>query len=259
MSSITMTSPPVVDVLTEKPRISSIDMLRGIVMVIMALDHSRDFYHLGALTSDPTNMQTTTPVLFFTRWITHFCAPAFVFLAGTSIHISAQRKSKKDLSMFLLTRGLWLIVLEAVVVRFGLFFNFYYDLTVFQVIWAIGAAMVCMAALIHLTDNWILGIGLFITFGHNATDGLRLETGDPMFPIWAMLRQTGFMSLSADSNLMVMYPLLPWLGIMMLGYALGRLYRKDFDPRKRQKLLITWGLATIGLFVLIRATNLYGD
>ena len=113
------------DAVTEKVRIVSIDIVRGVVMVIMALDHVRDYFHFGALSYDATNMQTTTPALFFTRWITHYCAPTFVMLAGTSIYISSKRKSKSELSMFLLTRGLWLILLEMVVVRLGLFFNLY--------------------------------------------------------------------------------------------------------------------------------------
>jgi uncharacterized membrane protein len=259
MSTVTMTSPPLADVLTEKPRISSIDLVRGIVMVIMALDHTRDFYHAGALTSDPTNLATTTPLLFFTRWVTHFCAPAFVFLAGTSIHISAQRKSRKDLSIFLLTRGLWLIFLEVVVMRFSFFFNFYYDVTIFQVIWAIGASMICMAALIYLSEYAILGIGLLITFAHNATDAVALQPGEPLFPLWAFLRQTGFMSIAADKNLMVMYPLLPWLGIMMLGYALGKLYRKEVDPGRRRKYLLSIGLGCVALFFVLRMINVYGD
>jgi len=259
MSTVTITSAPVADVLTEKPRISSIDLVRGIVMVIMALDHARDFYHFGALSADPTNLQTTTPVVFFTRWITHFCAPAFVFLAGTSIRISLLRKTKKELSIFLLTRGLWLILLEVLVVRFGLFFNLYYDITIFQVIWVIGASMVCMAALIHISEYAVLAIGLLITFGHNATDAIRLQAGDPLFPVWAFLRQTGFLSISPENNVMVMYPLLPWLGIMILGYVLGKLYRTDFDPVQRQKVLLRIGLACVGLFIVLRLINEYGD
>jgi uncharacterized membrane protein len=258
-TTATTTSPPVQDVLTEKPRISSIDLMRGIVMVIMALDHARDFYHQGALASNPTDLETTTPVLFFTRWITHFCAPTFVFLAGTSIYISAQRKSRKDLSIFLLTRGLWLIVLELTVVRFGLFFNLHFDATILQVIWAIGAAMVCMAALIHFSDNVILALGLLIIFAHNATDAVPLQPDDAFYGLWAVLRQSGFLALSPENSLLVMYPLIPWLGIMMLGYCLGRLYRKDFDPVRRQKMLINIGLAVVALFIILRMINIYGD
>jgi uncharacterized membrane protein len=253
----TLTAPA--DVLTEKPRISSIDMLRGIVMVIMALDHARDFFHQGGFFYNPTDMNTTTPVLFFTRWITHYCAPTFVFLAGTSIYISAQRKPKKELSIFLLTRGLWLILLEVVVIRFSFFFNLYYDLTIFQVIWVIGASMVCMSLLIHLSPRIVLLLGLLLVFGHNLTDSTQLQPGNALFPVWAMLRQTGFFEVAPGKAFMVPYPLLPWLGIMLLGYCLGELYAKTFDPAKRQKLLFRMGLAAVALFVLLRFINGYGD
>jgi uncharacterized membrane protein len=247
------------DLLVEKPRIASIDVMRGIVMVIMALDHVRDFFHQGAFAYNPTDMATTTPAIFFTRWITHYCAPAFVFLAGTSIFISSQRKSKKELSMFLLSRGLWLILLEVVVVRFGLFFNLYYDITVFQVIWVIGASMVCMAALIHLKYPLVLALGLLITLGHNLTDGIQLQPGDNFYFVWAFLHQTGFLNVSADKNFLVFYPLLPWLGIMILGYCLGVLYSKGYSQETRIKLLMRLGLIATGLFIIIRAINIYGD
>jgi uncharacterized membrane protein len=232
--------------------------MRGIVMVIMALDHVRDFFHQGGLTSDPTSMATTTPAVFFTRWITHYCAPTFVFLAGTSIYLNSKRKEKNELSVFLLTRGLWLILLEVVVIRFGLFFNFYYDVLVFQVIWAIGASMVCMAALIHLSYRWILIIGLIIVFGHNITDAFALQPENSFFGVWGFIRQSGFFSLTPNTTLWVPYPVLPWLGIMILGYCLGKLYT-DFEPEKRQKLLLTIGLSAVGLFILLRLINIYGD
>jgi uncharacterized membrane protein len=247
------------DALTEKPRISSIDMMRGIVMVIMALDHARDFFHLGGFAYNPTDMNTTTPVLFFTRWITHFCAPTFVLLAGTSIFISSQRKSKKDLSVFLLTRGLWLLAIEVIVMRFSFFFNFYFDVIVFQVIWVIGASMICMAALIHLPYRAVLAIGLVLSFGHNLTDSIQLQPGDAGFTAWAILRQSGFFPITPSNNLFVLYPLFPWLGIMILGYCLGRLYTKEFNPENRQKLLFRIGLAALALFVVLRLINSYGD
>jgi uncharacterized membrane protein len=253
---ITLTAPT--GVLTEKSRISSIDLMRGLVMVIMALDHVRDFFHQGGLVSDPTNMATTTSAVFFTRWITHYCAPTFVFLAGTSVYLNSKRKAKKELSVFLLTRGLWLILLEVVVVRFGLFFNFYYDVIVFQVIWAIGASMVCMAALIHLSYRWILIIGLIVVFGHNIADNFSLQPGNSFFGVWGFMRQSGFFNLTPNTIMWVPYPLLPWLGIMMLGYCLGKLYT-DFQPGKRQKLLLVLGLGTVGLFSVLRLVNGYGD
>jgi uncharacterized membrane protein len=258
MNTATLTM-PAGSVIADKARISSIDLMRGVVMVIMALDHTRDFFHEGALTSNPTDLQTTTPILFFTRWITHFCAPTFVMLAGTSIFISSLKKSKNELSLFLLTRGFWLIVLEVVVMRFSFFFNFYYDVTIFQVIFVIGASMICMAAISRLPYTAILSIGILLLFGHNIGDYFRLENGDTFFGAWAILRQTGFLSLAPDHGLMVMYPVLPWLGIMTLGYALGKLYTKEFSSQRRQKMLLTiGGLAILG-FIVLRLINSYGD
>jgi uncharacterized membrane protein len=249
---------PMTDAVTEKVRIVSIDIVRGAVMIIMALDHVRDFFHLGALTSDPTNLQTTTPALFFTRWITHYCAPTFVMLAGTSIYISTKRKTKSDLSIFLLSRGLWLILLEVVVVRFGLFFNFYYDVTVFQVIWAIGASMVFMSLLIHLSYRTLLVIGLGIIFLHNLTDLVALKPGDNFFVLWGFLRQSGFFNITPTTVFWVPYPVLPWLGIMIFGFCLGKLYT-DFTREERKKKLLTYGVTAIGLFILLRFINIYGD
>lgn len=161
--------------------------------------------------------------------------------------------------MFLLSRGLWLILLEVVVVRFGLFFQLYYDITVFQVIWVIGASMACMAALIHLKYPAVLAIGLLITFGHNLTDGIQLQPGEPLHFIWAFLRSTGFLAVSPTANFMVIYPLLPWLGIMILGYCLGTIYTSKYSSADRKKTLLKLGLIATGLFIVLRAINIYGD
>jgi uncharacterized membrane protein len=244
---------------TQKVRISSIDLMRGIVMVIMALDHSREFFHLGGFFYDATNMQTTTPVLFFTRWITHFCAPTFVFLAGTSIFITSKRKTAGELSLFLLSRGFWLLVIEVVVMRFALFFNFHYDVIVLQVIWAIGASMILMAILVRLPFKILLGIGLLITLTHNLGDGLRLQPGDTFFGIWSLLKQPGFVPLTESTNILSFYPMLPWLGVMILGYCLGKLYTSEFGASARRKLLLQLGLICIALFIVIRFINVYGD
>ena len=151
-------------------RIQSIDILRGIVMLIMAIDHVRDFFHIHGNTDDPLNLATTTPALFFTRWITHFCAPIFVFLSGTSIYLQSLRKTKKELSLFLIKRGLWLIVAELLIVSLGITFNPLYNFVVLQVIWAIGISMVILGALIHTSFRFILLLGLVIVFGHNLLD-----------------------------------------------------------------------------------------
>jgi uncharacterized membrane protein len=245
-------------VLVEKPRISSIDLMRGVVMVIMALDHSRDFFHTDVLQYDPTNLERTNAFLFFTRWITHFCAPTFVFLSGTSIFISSQRKTKKEMSIFLLTRGLWLILLEHTIIRFGITYNLLYDVMIFQVIWTIGASMVLMAALIHLPARAIFAVGLAILFGHNLLDPvvLKIEDGVPFF-IWSLVHQPGFIPMK--TSLLVIYPVLPWLGIMMSGFGLGMLYAKDFDPDQRKRILLRIGLVAVSIFIIVRAINMYGD
>src|SRR6185503_20361053 len=159
-----------------KNRIQSLDILRGLVMVIMALDHVRDFLYRADLTKaadaalDPTNMQTTYPALFFTRWITHFCAPIFVFLAGTSVYLMCQRKSKKEVSLFLIKRGFWLVFVELIIITFGWTFNPFFNVFILQVIWAIGASMILLGLLVNLPWKVILAIGLIIVLGHNLID-----------------------------------------------------------------------------------------
>jgi len=247
------------EVLVEKPRIASIDIMRGIVMVIMALDHARDFYHADAFVFDPTDLTKTTPILFLTRFITHFCAPTFVLLAGTSVYISQQRKTKKELSYFLLTRGLWLVLLELTVIRFSMLFQLYYDVSIFQVIWAIGFSMILLAAVIHIPFKGILILGAIITFGHNLLHAISLQSGDPFFILWTFIHQANFIELIPGRSAFVPYPFLPWFGIMLLGYCMGQWYRKDFDATLRQKFLLRTGVSALALFVFLRYFNLYGD
>src|ERR1044072_2578066 len=161
----------------QQNRIDSIDLLRGIVMVVMMLDHTRDFLHNASLAFDPTDLTQTNFGLFLTRWITHYCAPVFVFLAGTGAYLQLARgKSKRELSRFLLTRGLWLIVLEFTVVRFGFYFSFDYRfLGVLQVIWVLGVSMIVLAALIHLPLRVIAAFGIVMIALHNLLDGVNLQ------------------------------------------------------------------------------------
>lgn len=252
-----MTTAP--DTLVEKPRISSIDIVRGIVMVIMALDHTRDFFHVDANVFDPTDMSKTNPILFFTRWITHYCAPTFVFLSGVSVHMSRQRKSPKELSVFLLTRGLWLVLLEFTMVRFGIFFNLYYDVVIFQVIWAIGISMVFLSVLIRLPFALIFATGILITAGHNLLHLIVLQPEDKFFLLYSLFHQGGFINVAPDHFFMIPYPFLPWLGIMTLGYCMGKWYDPGFDPALRKKLLLQTGLFAVLLFIILRVTNAYGD
>lgn len=250
-------------------RIDSIDLVRGIVMVIMMLDHTRDFVHNAFYQFDPLDPTRTNPALFFTRWITHFCAPTFVFLAGTSIYLQfARGKSRSELSRFLLTRGLWLIFLEITVVRLSVFFSLDFRLLFFlQVIWVIGVSMIVMAALIHL-PVWLTGVlGLTMIAGHNLLDQIHVTSWQgPNSPVptlieklWIILHQGGAIPIAGFPSpiVFVIYPLIPWIGVMAAGYTFGTLYNKSAD--KRNRLLLTIGLASVLLFVLLRAGNFYGD
>jgi uncharacterized membrane protein len=251
-------------------RIDSIDLLRGIVMVIMMLDHTRDFIHNAAQQFDPTDLSQTNVALFFTRWITHFCAPVFVFLAGTGAYLQLARgKSKRDLTRFLVTRGIWLIVLEVTVVRLGVMFNF--DVRMFgflQVIWVIGVSMIVLGALICLPVKVVGAFGLLMIVLHNLLDGIRVNSWrgpeDPVpalsEKLWLVLHQpfeafpiAGFPS----PVVFVVYPLIPWVGVMAAGYAFGVVY--DMDAQRRRRLLLIIGGVALGLFVVLRAINLYGD
>jgi uncharacterized membrane protein len=242
--------------LTTKFRIHSIDILRGVVMIIMALDHTRDFLHIP---SDPTNLQTTTPVLFFTRWITHFCAPVFVFLSGTSAFLSGRKKTKKELSSFLLKRGIWLIIIEVTVFNLFLTFDPTYSFLAVQVLWVIGFSMIILAAAIYLPIKAIFFIGLIIVCGHNLLDAFNYPNPAKTPLWWGFLHEQSFFSYAPKRLFAILYPLLPWPGVMMLGYCLGSLFRKEIDAKRRQRILMTSGIVITLFFVALRFTNIYGD
>jgi len=239
-------------------RITSIDLLRGAVMIIMALDHVRDYFHADAYLYDPLDLDKTSVVLFFTRWITHFCAPVFMFLAGTSAFLVGQKKSKKELSVFLLTRGIWLVLLELTLVNFGWNFDIHFTNIYFIVIWALGISMIALSVLIHLPQNLVLLIGIAIVGGHNLLDSLHVPGNSLKSFGWALLHDSNFFNWNGR-NVLVGYPVIPWIGIMALGYCLGALYKPDFSPEKRKKILLWIGSAAVALFVLIRLLNSYGD
>jgi uncharacterized membrane protein len=241
-----------------KNRIESIDILRGVIMVIMALDHVRDYFHFGSFLLDPTNLETTTPFLFFTRFITHYCAPIFVFLAGTSAFLFGSNKEKPVLFKFLFTRGLWLIFLELVVNNLLWSFNFNYTFLGFQVIWAIGFSMICLSFLIFLPKKVILIFGILVIAGHNALDGIVMQGQDVQSIIWYFLHQKNV--LAYDSlTIYIGYPVIPWIGLMALGYLFGTFYQKGFDIILRHKWLLRLGLGSITLFFILRGINIYGD
>ncbi len=247
-------------ILPGKKRIDSIDILRGIIMIIMALDHVRDFFHNDAMLHDPTNPGTTTPVLFFTRFITHYCAPVFVLLAGTSAFLYGSKKTKKELAYFLLTRGLWLMVLEITI--FNLLFSFdpLYHFIGLQVIWVTGVSMLLLAAIQYLPLRWIFILGLVIVCGHNMLDTFNENSmGTPPNIWWSLLHQSSFRPLGSGRFFAVLYPLMPWPGIMMLGYAMGSLFVQEYDAKMRRRTLVMTGAAAILVFVLLRWINVYGD
>jgi uncharacterized membrane protein len=231
-----------------RSRDDSVDLLRGLVMVVMALDHVRDFF--GGGLPNPTDLAATTPALFFTRWITHFCAPSFVLLAGVGAALSlGGGRSKASLSRFLLTRGLWLVLLEVTVIRYAWSFDLSYESTTFQVIWVLGVSMIVLAALIHLPEPVVALLGAAIILGHNAFDGVRSEA-----PLWSVLHHRARIPLDDHHRLFVMYPLIPWIGVMAVGYVLGR---RRVAGRRRE--LACLGGAMLIAFVILRAGGWYGD
>lgn len=239
-----------------KRRIESIDLLRGWVMIIMALDHIRDYFHEAAFLYDPTDLSQTTPELFLTRFITHFCAPVFMFLSGTSAFLVGERKGKKSLSRFLLTRGLWLVFLEFTIINFGWYFNFLPSIDL-VVIWALGVSMIFLSAMIWLPLPAIVAIGLAMVFGHNLLDPIRVEGQGVDSLVWSILHQANFFNYQPP--IFVAYPLIPWIGVMGLGYATGVFFSRDYAPEKRKKKLLWIGIIAIILFIAIRFINVYGD
>jgi uncharacterized membrane protein len=232
-------------------RVASIDVLRGIVMVLMALDHVRDFF--TAAHFDPLDLSRTTAPLFLTRWITHFCAPTFVLLAGVSAHLTGRSCTRGELSRFLFRRGLWLVVLEVTLMSLVWTFNVRYDHGLFlQVIWAIGVSMIVLAALVHLPVRHIAIISLVIIFGHNLLDGIEPQSFGAWAPVWSVLHVS-----QSIPHGFVAYPLIPWIAVMSLGYCIGSLF--DLQREHRQHWFMYLGAASLTLFVLLRATNLYGD
>lgn len=239
-------------------RIYSIDLLRGIIMVIMALDHTRDFIHNDAFLHDPLDINTTSLGLYATRWVTHFCAPIFILLSGVSIYLQGFRKSKTDLSLFIFKRGIWLIFVEFIIMGFLWSFNLQFPIFFLQVIWAIGISMVCMSALIHLPYSLILIMGSLIVCLHNVLDHIE-STHQGFF--WDILHNGHFAAHSINQNhtLVIVYPFLPWLGVMMLGYCLGKLYEQNTSDNFRRRYLLMNGIGAILFFIIIRWFNVYGD
>jgi uncharacterized membrane protein len=237
-----------------KNRIESIDLLKGVIMVIMALDHVRDYVHAVAHIYSPTNPQLTSWPIFFTRWITDFCAPGFSFLAGLSAFLVGRKKSIGGLSVFLLKRGLWLVLIEVTIVNFGWYFDIHFTTINLIVIWALGVSMIVLAALIHLPKTVILIFSCLLIFGHNLLDGVHYEN-----IFWQIIHQGGIYQLPGNRLLFIGYPLIPWIATMSLGYCFGSLYDKSFDAARRKKILNTAGFSAIILFIILIVINKYGN
>ena len=241
-----------------KNRIESIDFLRGLVMIIMALDHVRDYFFFGSFTSNPTDLDSTTPLLFYTRIITHYCAPVFVLLTGTSAYLYGAKKNKHDLSKFLLTRGIWLIFLEIVVNNFIWFFDPSYSLIVLQVIWAIGFSMLFLSGIIYFSNKIISVIGLVIICFHNLFDTFVFEGQSLHAILWYFLHQQSMIKISEHTSLVFGYPIIPWVGLMALGYVMGSLYT-EYQSKERTSLLMKFGIYSVLAFIILRLTNFYGE
>jgi uncharacterized membrane protein len=238
-----------------RERDASIDLVRGAVMVLMALDHARDF--IGDNSRDPLDLATTTVPLFFTRWVTHFCAPVFVLLAGLSAYVAGRSRSPRDAATLLLTRGLWLVVLELTVVRFGWLFNVNYRFTFVQVIWAIGWSMVALALLSRLGARACLAFGAAMIVGHDLFDPVTAQRFGSAGWLWHVLHQPGRLEPFAGHRVYIAYPLVPWIGVMAVGFGLGPWMELPLAERRR--LLLRTGAALTAGFVALRALNVYGD
>jgi uncharacterized membrane protein len=234
-----------------RARLESIDIVRGVIMIIMALDHTRDFF--GIPGQSPTNLANTTVALFLTRWVTYFCAPVFFLLMGTGAYLAGRRRSPGQLSRFLLTRGLWLIFLELVLARCLVYqFNVDYRMTMLVVLWALGWALVTLSALVRLPALVVSAFGILMIAGHNLLDSVQWAN-----PLWSILHAPGFVLNTPEHVVFVAYPLIPWIGVTAVGYSLGQVY--GWDSERRRSFLLRMGLTLIVAFLVMRGVNTYGD
>ncbi len=243
--------PETVNAPQNRGRLEAIDLLRGVIMVLMALDHTRDFF--GIPGQNPTDLTSASAALFLTRWITHFCAPVFFLLTGTGSYLSLRRRSRGELAGFLLTRGLWLIFLDLVVARCLAYqFNFDYRVTMLLVLWALGWAMITLAALVRLPASVVTVFGAVLIAGHNLFDSVRSAS-----PLWSILHAPGFVLNTPKHVVFVAYPLIPWIGVTAVGYGLGQVY--GWDAGRRRAFLLRLGTALSLAFLVLRGLNVYGD
>jgi len=240
-------------------RLTSIDALRGAVMIVMALDHVRDFFHAGAMSFSPTDLAKTTPILFFTRWITHFCMPVFMFTAGAGAYLwwRHRRNTKGQLSRFLWTRGLWFVVLELTVMQLAYNFNVSRRFMVLLIIlWIFGICMIAMAALVHLRMSWLLAASITVIALHNCLDGIQASRFGSGAWLWEMIHQPGVFNF-AGRSVLVPYPLLPWVAVMAAGFCFAQVF--EWAPADRGRFMRRLGLAAVIAFFVLRVLNHYGD
>ena len=241
-------------------RLMSIDALRGLVILFMLLDHVRETFFLHRQVSDPMDVMATEPTLFFSRTLAHLCAPVFVLLTGLSAWLfGAKYRGKRDVSLFLLKRGLFLIVLEFTLVNFAWTFQFPPGVIYMQVIWAIGVSMLALSAMVWLDRRLLMALGLAIVAGHNLLDGLHFAPGSLGHLPWAILHDRGWIEAGEHLRLRTSYPVLPWVGVIALGYALGPWFARTAPAAGRQRRLLGWGLGSLLAFVLLRLLNGYGE
>jgi uncharacterized membrane protein len=234
----------------KRARLESVDVVRGVIMIIMALDHTRDFF---GQPGSPTNLATASTALFFTRWITNICAPVFFLLTGTGAWLSLRKRSRSELSRFLFTRGLWLIFLDLVLFRcLAVQFNFDYHTTIITVLWALGWAMIVLSVLVHLPPSIVTAFGVIMIATHNLLDSIKSAN-----PLWSILHSPNVIFARPGHTVFLAYPLIPWVGVTAAGYGLGQIY--SWEPARRRVFLLRLGIGLTIAFVVLRAINIYGD
>ncbi len=240
---------------SQRERLESIDIVRGVIMILMALDHVRDYLGDGA---SPTDLSGGFAALFLTRWITHFCAPVFFLLTGTSAYLQLRGKTKREVQRFLFTRGVWLIFLELIVVRaIGFQFNLDFHATLLYILWALGWSMIALSILMYFPTRVITVFGIAMILTHNAFDAVSRGVFGVFKPIWTILHSPGVVFANDNYVVFAAYVLIPWMGVTALGFGLGQIF--DWEAARRKQFLLRWGVAITVAFVALRASNLYGD
>jgi uncharacterized membrane protein len=243
---------------SSRARLQSIDALRGFVMVVMLLDHVRENWFLHHPVADPVDALSVDPGLFFTRLTSTICAPVFVALTGLGTYLYGQQHTPQETSWYLLKRGLFLMLLDVLVLT--PLWTVKLPPTIWlQVLWCIGICMIALAALLHLRRPVLLTIGLIVVCGHNLLSGIRLSPDDPLYVPWALLYQRALIDLPFGAVARTSYPVLPWVGVILLGYALGPWFDRSVDAERRRRKLVLLGLGMIVAFVVLRLVNVYGD